>query len=312
MYATDALPFQLGIYPPMMFPKMNTDIAAHEKELIESILPLERFKAIDIFFLDGDEEVRRREIAALRANHKTLIYLIPALGLVKGLDPSSMDRSIWNRTLRVALKHLDWAREGGARLLSVSSGPDVAANERPKAYKAFEDYLTRLCEAAAPDIELMIELFDRSVDKKFLVGPTQETVELIRSMHGKDVTNIGIMLDMAHVALNGESFAKALQSSVPYLRHVHIGTCVTRDRNDPLFGDKHPPIGYPGADHNVPQVAEFLAELYRIGYLGEGKNPAVSVEGRPYPGKTEAESLTILIDKMEEAWALASEELGLG
>jgi hypothetical protein len=59
-------------------------------------------------------------------------------------------------------------------------------------------------------------------------------------------------------------------------------------------------------------VAEFLAELYRIGYLGQGKNPTVSIEGRPYPGKTEAESLTILIDKMDEAWALASEELGLG
>ena len=85
------------------------------------------------------------------------------------------------------------------------------------------------------------------------------------------------------------------------LQHVHIGNCVTGDPEHPAYGDNHPVLGIPEGENGVEELAEFLRQLLRVGYLGEGRQ-RVSFEVKPFgeqrPEEVVAESQRIL----KEAW----------
>ena len=57
---TNQYPFEIGILPLMIFPETMKSAAAHEREIIGTMLPMEELSVFDLFFLD-DEEIRRRE-----------------------------------------------------------------------------------------------------------------------------------------------------------------------------------------------------------------------------------------------------------
>ena len=70
------------------------------------------------------------------------------------------------------------------------------------------------------------------------------------------------MVDLSHIPLLGESPAQALQPVREHIAHIHIGNAYFKDRKDPAWGDQHPRFGYPGSANDVPEIVDFLREVF--------------------------------------------------
>lgn len=118
-------------------------------------------------------------------------------------------------------------------------------------------------------------------------------------MKRRKVNNVGIMVDMAHVTITGETFAQAIGLAKSCLWHVHLGNAVIRDPQHRWFGDFHPPLEIPEGEHDRTHLAAFLRELKAVGYF-EGGNASLTFEMRPYPGLSARASVEVWLKMLKE------------
>lgn len=226
--------------------------------------------------------------------------------LSQKLDLNAADPQARTRAVAEIKAAIDDAVDLGLREVAFLSGSDVPATERPAALERLVDSIRELCAHAEPrGIKLVLEVFDRDIDKKCLIGPAplaRELAERIRADH----PNFGLMVDLSHIPLLRESPAQALQPVREHLAHIHIGNAYFGPaRADPAWGDLHPRFGYPGGANDVPQLVEFLRELFAVGYLRlDGRHrAAISFEIRPVGDEDPHVLIAGAKRKFVQAWA---------
>jgi sugar phosphate isomerase/epimerase len=162
----------------------------------------------------------------------------------------------------------------------------------------------------APDsLQLVLEIFDRDIDKRCLLGPASECAEFAAALR-LDVPRFGLLADLSHLPLLNENPAQGLRPIASNLVHVHVGNAFLGDRADPAWGDQHPRFGYQGGRNDVDELSEFLRELFAIGYLkadGRGRRPVISFEVKPTAG----EDAWAVIAGSKRTLALAWQQLNL-
>jgi len=295
--------FKLGINHHLLFPAVTGDRDLHEQTLTE-LAQMDIFEVLDLF-LPMEAERQRREVDIIWASGKEVVYNCPLLGLEPGMDPNSSNPEIYIRTVQRALAHLEAAHRVGARKINIASGPDPGPSERPAAKARFVEFLCELGrEAAEREMMVLIEPFDRSIGKNFLIGPTAEAAEIVERVHQEGVESVGLMLDMGHLPLLEEDIYQAFELSAPYLYHTHLGSCVKSDPESEFYGDKHPPWGLKEGECDVAEVAEFFDAAFAVGYLRPGQRATVTLEMQPYPRLSAEESIDIWLEKLDEAWSL--------
>jgi sugar phosphate isomerase/epimerase len=225
--------------------------------------------------------------------------------LTQKLDLNSADEIMRQRAVAEIKSAVDEASELGIRDVGLLSGSDVPAAERPAAMNRLEKSLVELCRYAGDhDCNIVLEVFDRDIDKKALIGPADTALEIALRVK-RSCKNFGLMVDLSHIPLLGESPAQALLPVREHIAHIHIGNACFKDRNDPAWGDQHPRFGYPGGANDVPEIVEFLRVLFQIGYLkadGSARGN-VSFEIKPLPGEDSAVMIAAAKRKLGEAWA---------
>lgn len=191
----------------------------------------------------------------------------------------------------------------GAKKLGLLSGPTVDASLQEKAAALLVDSLQEIGRYANAqgNLGVTLELFDHATDKRCLVGSTRLAVEVAQEVRKVD-KNFGLMVDLSHLPMQGESPAKALFTTRDYLTHAHMGNCVIRDMNDPLYGDTHPRFGYTGGEIDVPELTEYLRALLDIGYLSEGSDRVVAFEIKPAPGESSRAIIAQAKRTLRQAW----------
>ena len=141
---------------------------------------------------------------------------------------------------------IDQAADLGAKRVAVLSGPYPGAADEAK---AVERLVASLMELSAYARErrcaITLETFDRKIEKKSLVGPTALAVQVSEAVR-KDYREFGLMLDLSHMPLLGESVRESLIAGRDHLVHAHIGNCVMGDPKHPAYGDVHPRFGIAG------------------------------------------------------------------
>jgi sugar phosphate isomerase/epimerase len=188
-------------------------------------------------------------------------------------------------------------------LIFASGGPSEqqATDEH---YSSFANFCRWLCGKLKPHgITALLEPFDTTIDKKFLYGPTEKCVQLIESLK-PEVDNFAIELDLAHVPLMDESFFHAIKTVAPYLKRVHLGNCVLKDKSHPRYGDTHPPIGFEGGEIDIPELTEILRCLAEVGFLNTNDRGPLLIEMTPWPGKSINETIKDNLGRMYEAWEM--------
>lgn len=240
-----------------------------------------------------DPEVASRLGHALQVGHMKAVYGVGQSLARAGLDLHSLDESVRKESVEKTKQYIDEAYLIGARIMDLNPGKDPGPEHRAAAHDAAVESLSLLCEYAqekATDyvLPLSMENFDREVDKKFYLGPTSETIDVVREVR-KRVPNMGITPDVAHLLIMGEDPAESVAAAGELIFHAHLANFIIKDRDDPRWGDNHPPFWVDGSEVGVEHLAAYLDALAAIGYFqstpDEFRQRIVTFEIRP--GKDE-------------------------
>lgn len=275
-------------------------------ETAERILLDDFFSAIEISRINSPN-IRKQVAGLIAQTHAKVDFGAHPMILGNRLNLNSLNHEERNSARKALEPYIDQAAELGAARFVLLSGPDPGAAKRDEARHALIASLQYLAEyARARNISLMLETFDREIDKKALIGPAEEAAEVAFELR-RDFPDFGLLYDMGHMVLLNEKPLPALRTLKPYLQHVHVGNCV-KVPGRTSYGDSHPRFGFPGSENDVPELVEFLEALFEIAYLSEnpspGKRPAVGFEIKPQPGESSTAILTNLKRSWREAWAL--------
>ncbi len=286
---------KVGIVHFMAFPDASLDS-------IKRIAEDEFFGGIEIASIPGDA---RADIAKLLKASKLVVgYCTQPLQLNEKLDLNSSSPQQRELAVSRVKAAVDEAYFLGAGKLAVLSGPAPAVEEREKAKELLIESLVQICVYAKGkgSLGITLEIFDRDIDKKRLIGPTEEGVQVAKEVRRHD-PSFGLMVDLSHLPLLGESAEYALKTAGDYLVHAHIGNCILKDKSHPACGDKHPPFGVAGSENDVAELTLFLKALLGIGYIGEGKQNVVAFEVKPLSGESSEITIANAKRTLMEAWA---------
>ena len=273
-------------------------------ETLEKIALDPYFNVVEVTQMK-DPQVRKDAAALLKSAHIDVAFGAQPICLVNQLDVNSLDEAERTKAVDMVKGGVDQAEDLGAPGLALLSGPDPGADNRPAATDALVKSLNELCTYAGDKgMSIVLETFDRlPFGKNCLVGPNALAVDVsarVRSEH----PNFGLMLDLSHFPLQGETSAYALGLARDHMVHAHIGNCVMSNPDHPAYGDNHPRFGCEDGENDVAEAAEFLRELLNIGYLDPDKRPILSFEVSPMEGESPEIIIANAKRVLDEAWAL--------
>jgi hydroxypyruvate isomerase len=287
-------PYGISIVSNMAFPEMvQTD---------DKFLSAVKTIAVDPFF-DGIEfpnppnDLWDKVEELVEDEGKVAILAGQPEVLNRGLNPSTLDEVERKRAIDGLGKMIEDAGAHGVWLIALCSGPDPGAPKRKDATNKMIDSFKQLCEKAdGCGVNLLIETFDRTLDKKLLIGPMEEAVGIVTEVR-KDYDNIGVMWDLSHGPLIGEK-PDVLSKAGELLEHIHIG-CAKRAENGGLL-DHHPGFYSKNAVNTSDDVADLLEVLSDVDYFG-----FVGFEVKPQDFQTSQEVIStaksVLIEGFQKA-----------
>lgn len=227
---------------------------------------------------DIDNELERKSILhSKEKNNLTITQWLTFLIDKQNLDVSSTNKELRKYSIKKMKESMHLAAESGASNIAFVTGEDPGEKLRDKAMEGLYESLLEICqEASKYKIDVLIEPLDRFAHKKRILGPTDEVVELLTKVK-KEQSNIGLAFDTAHAALNEEYIPDSLELSKNMLQQIHFSNAVL-NKNSPLYGDYHMPIGSPGF-LDVKEIYNYLSTVMKLG-IGDEKGLRIAVEVR--------------------------------
>jgi sugar phosphate isomerase/epimerase len=272
-------------------------------ETLRSIILDPYFDAVEVTWIK-DPDVRREAARMLAASQMAVGYGAHPCLLSTGLNLNHLDEKERGKAIAAMKEGIDQAYELGATGFVFLSGKYEEAKQE-QALAALVDSTRQLCAYAQTKggLKIIHEMFDHKVDKKSLIGPAalaRRYAELI----SKEFDNFGLLVDLSHIPLIGESPAEAILPVRKYLVHAHLGNCIKADPARPGYGDTHPRFGCPGGENDAPQVADFLRVLLETGFLNKAHPPMVSFEVKPRPDEDPGMVIANAKSTLTQAWAM--------
>ena len=271
---------------------------------IHQVADLNFFGALEMGMINSPKE-RAAVLQAARERNLKLAVGAQPLILGETLNLNAADLQTRLHAINRIKQGIDQASEIGAESYVILSGKDPGDDQRQQAYEFLEESILALAEHARQyAIRIVLEVFDRAVDKKALVGPSIEAAPLARKIR-LSYPEFGLLYDMGHMPLLNETPAQALALLQGLLTEVHLGNCVLIPGAN-AFGDKHPRFGFEGGVNNTPELVAFLEALLATGYLKQDQIlkalPWVGFEIRPHGSETTALILENIMETWKNAW----------
>lgn len=290
---------KLGLVHHMLYPECSSDAEIHVKTLLEFI------KRTDIETFDCcmpyGEQYRSQLIPAIRGCNKTVCFAIHFYPL-RTLPLAAKTPANYAQCWMILDDMISQAAAIGASGFIFGAGTPSFYDASDDDFSAFDRFCDELCRKLKPHgITAMLEPFDMDIDKKFLYGPIDECVKLAQRITPHH-DNFGFELDMAHLPLMHEDFSSAIERTAPYLKRIHLGNCVLKDRNNPRWGDTHPPIGFDGGEIDIPELVTILRSLLDCGFLDKNNRGDLLIEMTPFPGKSVDFTVEDNFKRLTEAW----------
>jgi len=272
-------------------------------ETLQKIAEDDFFTAVEISWIK-DAKVRDKVKKLLEMSHLTVAYGAQPRLLINNLNLNSFNEEERKMAVREIKAGVDEAYEIGAKAFAFLSGEDPGEEKREQALKLLVSSIKEICDYAKSkgNLKITLEIFDRDIDKKCLIGPANEARKLAAEVR-KEYDNFGLMVDLSHLPLLNETPAEAIMPIKDYLVHAHIGNCILSDKKHPGYGDQHPRFGIIGGENDVKELTEFLKVLLDIGFLNHKNPPIVSFEVKPLAGETSEVVIANAKRVLKEAWA---------
>ncbi len=295
---------RLGIVHFMAFP----EVMQGESRLlssVEQIALIPDFRCIELKLVQ-DERLLGPLKSLLEASMLDLCLAAQPSILAGGLDSGSLDKNERGRTLDLLTRHVDQAIELGAESVALLSGPDPGAGKRSVALEHTAELVAELCafSQSRGGPKIILEVCDREIDKKALVGPAETAAHLCELVFARGAENFGLCVDLSHLPLLGETPDQAIGPVQDYLAAAHLGNAVL-EKGHPLYGDQHPGFGTRAGANRVDQTRDFINALKNVGFLNRKRPPMLSFEIKPAPGETSEIVLAAALRVFRRAWAKA-------
>lgn len=290
---------RLGIVHFMAFPQCLKG-EGPIVETVERIVHDEFFDAIEIAWVK-DDAAREKVRGLFASSHMETAYGVHPRLLTQKLDLNSLDAAERKRAVEETKRGIDEAKYLGCDGVAFLSGRAPKPGTEEEAKKAFIESCYEICEHAAP-LPVHLETFDMDIDKCCFVGKSDLAREIALRVRRR-CPNFGLLLDLSHIPIQHEKPGAAIATAADVLTWAHVGNAYIKDRNDPAYGDQHPRFGYPGSFNGVAELTDFLAALFKCGYLAPGKRPVVSFEVKPMPGETSDAVIANCKRTWREAWS---------
>lgn len=276
----------LGINHQFLYPDAMVNAKAHT-DSIKEISAFDNIDAIDCWLWRGSNA--KEEAAILRDSGKIINYNIGDRFGEDVCKPASDSIAEREYAYSKIMREIEYALNLDSKKIVFASGPDFPS-DRHGATDRFFEFVIKLLSQIPDDVTLALEPTDRDIDKHFLLGPLDETVSFIKRVRTAGGNNFGLLLDMCHVPLMHETLDSSLEKAEDTLVHIHLGNCMLKDKNDTLYGDKHPAWGYTGGEYAEAEAVYFIKKLRGHGYIATPNN-TVTFEMRRIHGRGAKESL---------------------
>jgi sugar phosphate isomerase/epimerase len=288
----------LGIVHCMIYPECITGTGP----IVETMTEL----AVDDFFTGAevtwikDPAVREAVKDIADQSRLKLGYAGQPTLLLQGLSLNDADDDGRAEAVAQIKACVDEAKELGCGRVGVLSGPLPEGVELDRALDWLAGSIKHLCQYGQEQgLGITLETFDHEIDKKSVLGPSKLAADFAARIKA-DYPDFGLLYDLSHMPMLGESAAEALTTLKDHLVHIHLGNCVITP-GETAYGDQHPRLGFPGGENDVPEMRTFLEALFEIGYLRPEagvEKPWVSFEVKPVTG----ESSALVIANTKRAW----------
>lgn len=263
------------------------------------------FTAVEIGQIK-EVKVLKEAAKLLKQAHMRVGFGAQPILLIGGHNLNSPDENTRNQAIDAVKSGIDQAYELNAERLGLLSGPAPDdPSDREEQVKLLIDSLNQISEYTEDkgDLGITLETFDQTFDKKALIGDSHKEASQVAEAVKREGHNFGIMVDLSHLPMQGETPHQALSAVKDHLVHAHIGNCLIQDKDHPAYGDKHPRFGIDGGENDVSELVEYLKALFEVDFLGGEKKPFVGFEISPM----DKESSEIVIANAKrvfnEAWA---------
>ncbi|NJD04503.1 MAG: TIM barrel protein [Ruminiclostridium sp.] len=270
-------------------------------ETIRKIVLDDYFNAIEITWIK-DSGIRKKVRAMLDASHMTVAYGAQPRLITTGLNINDLNNDERQKAIASLKEGIDEAYEMGAKGFAFLSGKYLE-DKKEDAFSVLVDSIKELCVYARKkgDIKIILEVFDHKVDKKSLIGPVSWAKRLAEEI-AMEYDNFGLLVDLSHIPLIGETAEEAILPIKDYIVHAHLGNCVKKEGLS-AYGDNHPRFGFPGGENDVEETAAFLKVLLDIGFLNLQNPPVVSFEVKPFEDEDPDIVIANAKRTLNEAWA---------
>jgi sugar phosphate isomerase/epimerase len=291
---------KVGIIHFMAYP---TTISG-EGPIVETITKIaedDYFNAIEITWIK-DPEVRKKAKEVLITSGLAVGYGAQPAVLLTPLNPNSLDEDERKKAVEVLKSQVDEAQYMGAARMAFLSGKDPGPEKREAAVDALIKSTRELCDyAATKDMGITLEAFDTEIDKCALMGSSADSAKFAGAV---DRENFGLLVDLSHLPLLGESSEQCAQAVRDHLVHLHVGNCAMRDKDHPAYGDAHPRFGIEGGENDVEELAAYLKAFIDIGFLNGEDKPFMSFEVKPLEGESSEVVIANAKRSLNQAWAM--------
>ncbi|MCY3801343.1 MAG: TIM barrel protein [Chloroflexi bacterium] len=302
--------FDLGVILGMMFPETGDGdgpVLERAKQIFEdeffTILELTRIK---------DPKVRQELRAMADVSDTKLGFRAQVPILNTGQNLAALEEDKRRAGVENVKESLDEALELGCVAFSLMDGRDSYPGEDKKyeAIDALEQSLHEICAHARASanggepIPISLEQFDQVVDKKSVIGKTDDAVALTARIRD-DYPSFGLLVDQGHLPLLYVQPDEVFRALGDMTFHVDVGNCVRRPGRA-NFGDTHPRWDFPGGVNGVAETREFLRAMANTGFFDRHSptpRPIVSFEIKPFEGEDPDMVLAGSKRIFQEAWA---------
>ncbi|MEZ0345173.1 MAG: sugar phosphate isomerase/epimerase family protein [Infirmifilum sp.] len=266
-----SFPWKVSIVAFMANPLLMKNSTQAAVETVEALARDPFFDMLE-FNLLSDEVWSLIQPVIRNANLDVAVGLQP-MTTAQGYNPAAVDEQTRRKAVEALSEAIKRSAERGITKVGFSSGADPGPENREAAKDALVKSLKELAALGGKyGVKLILETFDRDWDKKQLIGPIREAVEIVEEVR-QEYSNIGLLWDLSHAPMLGEK-PSDIRVAREYLFHIHIGC--TKKLPDGRLMDWHPGFYRPGAINGVEDVAQLLSVLEEIGYTG-----AIGFEVKP-------------------------------
>ncbi len=242
---------------------------------VESLKRLQGTRVNTIEYYTPFENVKERAEILRDMGFERNIYLIAGRQKAEGLSLCSVDEPERLKAMDLTKRALDVALEAGFSAFLITSGRNVDARDREKAFSSLTKSIEELFRISGDDYTIDIEPGDTCIDACQLIGHIADAAayaEEIRRNHKGFV----LTLDTSHIAQLEDDFNEAFEVGKGVSNHLHLASCVLK-KGHPLYGDKHPLFGNPDGVYSSDDLKRIM-DMAILDYEKRNMDLTVGVE----------------------------------